>query len=369
MQAGLGHVSAWEIVVQTGKGYEGIAANLVTGFLGTGKTTAIRALLAQRPRGERWAVLVNEFGEVGIDGDLLDASGVGVEQVPGGCICCVSAQMFTVGLNRLIRQENPDRVLIEPTGLGHPAQILRTLTTPPYERVLDLRATITVVDARHLASPRHREHPNWIDQVALADVLVANKADLYAEADITALEEHVRQLTPPRPHVVVVRDGALDVAHLDRARLDRGAALFPEARAFLAQAHSRDHDHHGHDDDHGHDHASPAHSGDPRDWVVVDRQADGYVGRSWLLPADVRWRHDALAEVMAAYPAERMKGMVPTEQGWQTLNCSDGVGTLQPASNPEAECRPRLEVIQPATAGVDLDQLDRALRALPRVHR
>ena len=108
-----------------------IPANLVTGFLGVGKTTAIRNLLEQRPEIERWAVLVNEFGEIGVDGGLLADTGVALEEIPGGCLCCVSAQMFTVGLNRLIRQQDPDRILIEPTGLGHPAQIIRTLTFMP----------------------------------------------------------------------------------------------------------------------------------------------------------------------------------------------------------------------------------------------
>ena len=103
-----------------------IRTNLITGFLGVGKTTAVRHLLAHRPEGERWAVLVNEFGEIGVDGALLDDTGVAVTEVPGGCVCCVSSQAFTVGLNRLIREQRPERILIEPTGLGHPAQIIAT---------------------------------------------------------------------------------------------------------------------------------------------------------------------------------------------------------------------------------------------------
>lgn len=93
--------------------------NLITGFLGSGKTTTIRHLLAHKPDRERWAVLVNEFGEIGIDGALLADSGAVLKEIPGGCMCCVNGLPMQVGLNMLLQQAKPDRLLIEPTGLGH----------------------------------------------------------------------------------------------------------------------------------------------------------------------------------------------------------------------------------------------------------
>ena len=98
--------------------------NLITGFLGSGKTTSILHLLAHKDPNEKWAVLVNEFGEVGIDGALLADSGALLKEIPGGCMCCVNGLPMQVGLNTLLRQGKPDRLLIEPTGLGHPKQIL-----------------------------------------------------------------------------------------------------------------------------------------------------------------------------------------------------------------------------------------------------
>ncbi len=115
--------------------------NLITGFLGSGKTTSILHLLAQKPADEKWAVLVNEFGEVGIDGALLADSGALLKEIPGGCMCCVNGLPMQVGLNTLLRQGKPDRLLIEPTGLGHPKQILDILTAAVYEPWIDLRAT------------------------------------------------------------------------------------------------------------------------------------------------------------------------------------------------------------------------------------
>lgn len=110
--------------------------NLITGFLGSGKTTSILHLLAHKDPAEKWAVLVNEFGEVGIDGALLADSGALLKEIPGGCMCCVNGLPMQVGLNTLLRQGKPDRLLIEPTGLGHPKQILDLLTAPVYERGL-----------------------------------------------------------------------------------------------------------------------------------------------------------------------------------------------------------------------------------------
>nr|CBX70012.1 hypothetical protein YEW_IU38090 [Yersinia enterocolitica W22703] len=92
--------------------------NLITGFLGCGKTTTIRHLLSQKPEHEKWAVLVNEFGEIGIDGALLADSGAVLKEIPGGCMCCVNGFPMQVGLNMLLQQAKPDRLLIEPTGWG-----------------------------------------------------------------------------------------------------------------------------------------------------------------------------------------------------------------------------------------------------------
>lgn len=335
-----------------------IPANLVTGFLGVGKTTAIRNLLGRRPETERWAVLVNEFGEIGVDGGLLADTGVALEEVPGGCLCCVSAQMFTVGLNRLIRYQNPHRILIEPTGLGHPAQIIRTLTEPPYDGVLDLRATVTLIDARHLRSLRHREHPTWRDQIALADILVANKLDLYTEADREALREFVTQMPAPRPVVVETSNGRIEQEWLSHPRLDRGGALFPEARAFLqAQAEQV----HGLDP---HRHHAPG--AVPGDWVTIDTRGDGYIGRSWWLPFDRPLDYLAVQQLVAGFSGERLKGLVYTDRGWQQLNRVNGDGELKEQPKPTEPLRPRIEAIVPGNSGELLQIFDAALRRTER---
>jgi len=109
-----------------------VPTNIVTGFLGVGKTTTILHLLKSKPAGERWAVLVNEFGEIGIDGSLIQGQhskemGVYIREVPGGCMCCTAGLPMQIALNQLLVSSRPDRLLIEPTGLGHPKEVLQTL--------------------------------------------------------------------------------------------------------------------------------------------------------------------------------------------------------------------------------------------------
>lgn len=148
--------------------------NLITGFLGSGKTTSILHLLAHKDPNEKWAVLVNEFGEVGIDGALLADSGALLKEIPGGCMCCVNGLPMQVGLNTLLRQGKPDRLLIEPTGLGHPKQILDLLTAPVYEPWIDLRATLCILDPRLLldekAPAMKTSVTSWLPQTSLSPI-------------------------------------------------------------------------------------------------------------------------------------------------------------------------------------------------------
>src|SRR3990167_1411616 len=124
-----------------------IPTHLIAGPLGAGKTSLIRQLLAQRPAHERWAVLINEFGLIGLDAALLatDADGIAMGEVAGGCLCCVNGVPFRVGLSRLLRQAKPDRLLIEPSGLGHPLQLLEQLGEAPWAGGLAVQPAVLVL--------------------------------------------------------------------------------------------------------------------------------------------------------------------------------------------------------------------------------
>ena len=132
---------------------QNIPTHVIAGPLGAGKTTLIRHLLAQRPANERWAVLINEFGLVGLDAALLsrDEDGIAIGEVAGGCLCCVNGMPFQVGLGRLLRKSRPDRLFIEPSGLGHPLQLLAQLQQAPWVGVLTIQPLLMVVDAQAMA--------------------------------------------------------------------------------------------------------------------------------------------------------------------------------------------------------------------------
>ena len=132
---------------------QNIPTHVIAGPLGAGKTSLIKHLLLQRPIGERWAVLINEFGQIGLDAALLtqDADGIALGEVAGGCLCCVNGAPFQVGLGRLLRKARPDRLFIEPSGLGHPAQLLRQLSEAPWAGVLAVQPSVLVLDAQALA--------------------------------------------------------------------------------------------------------------------------------------------------------------------------------------------------------------------------
>lgn len=173
-----------------------IPTHLIAGPLGAGKTSLIRQLLAQRPADERWAVLINEFGQIGLDAALLSEGDDGVQlaEVAGGCLCCVNGAPFQVGLARLLRRAQPQRLLIEPSGLGHPDRLLRQLGEAPWDNVLTVQPLVLVLDAAALAAgdALPAEQREALDGAGL---LVLNKAE-HLDA---AARDRVQASLPARP--------------------------------------------------------------------------------------------------------------------------------------------------------------------------
>jgi G3E family GTPase len=175
---------------------QNIPTHVIAGPLGAGKTSLIKHLLTQRPANERWAVLINEFGQIGLDAALLtrDADGIALGEVAGGCLCCVNGAPFQIGLGRLLRKARPDRLFIEPSGLGHPAQLLRQLSEAPWQGVLAVQPCVLVLDARALAAGK----PLPVTQqeaLSRAGLLLMNKAENLDDAD----RQRIAAQLPARP--------------------------------------------------------------------------------------------------------------------------------------------------------------------------
>lgn len=171
---------------------QNIPTHVIAGPLGAGKTSLIKHLLAQRPANERWAVLINEFGQIGLDAALLtlDDDGIALGEVAGGCLCCVNGAPFQVGLGRLLRKAKPDRLFIEPSGLGHPAQLLKQLREAPWQQVLAVQPCVLVLDAQALAAGKALP-PAQQDALASAGLLVLNKEEGLDAAQRQAVERQL----------------------------------------------------------------------------------------------------------------------------------------------------------------------------------
>ncbi len=278
--------------------------NLITGFLGSGKTTTITHLLAHKPENEKWAVLVNEFGEIGIDGALLADSGALLKEIPGGCMCCVNGLPMQVGLNTLLRQGRPDRLLIEPTGLGHPKQILDMLSADVYQPWIDLRATLTLLDPRQLLEPRLQNDENFRDQLAAADIIIANKADRQDRESRAALEEWLSRNQDERK-VVTVSQGQIDPALLEEPRRN--------LRALPTSA--------------GHSHSHSASRGlaalslaSHQRWRRSLNSGQGHHACGWIFDPETCFDTIGLLEWARLAPVERVKGVMRIPEGLVRIN-------------------------------------------------
>ena len=167
-----------------------IPVHLVAGGLGVGKTTLIQHWLQQKPSHEHWAVLINEFGQIGLDAALLGRHAqVQILELSGGCVCCVNGVPFRTALGQLLRQSRPDRLLIEPSGLGHPQRLLAQLREKTWQGVLDIQPVVWVVDAQAwLREGQPELVSEWQDQAGL---VVFTKGAVLSDAQKQALEAQV----------------------------------------------------------------------------------------------------------------------------------------------------------------------------------
>lgn len=321
--------------------------HLITGFLGTGKTTAILHLLKQKPAHEKWAVLVNEFGEVGIDGAIIRESGVAVREVPGGCLCCVSGLPFQMGLNMLLAREKPDVLLIEPTGLGHPRNILQTLKDEHYQDVLTLGATVCMLDPRHLLENKYLENDVFVDQIQLADVLVANKTDLADEQAKAAFEALLASSQPKKAASVWIEQGQVNIDLLNSPASNQRLAVHPDA--------------HKHNRKENLTIFLPLGANEP--YRRFENKGQGYFSIGWILKEDLVFSAEKLRDWLNGLSLERAKGIVCTDEGPLILNMREQVLSEMKTRTLEES---RLEVIDSAPlASSQLEQQVLACLASP----
>ena len=231
-----------------------IPVTVLTGYLGAGKTTLLNRILSE-PHGKRYAVIVNEFGEIGIDNDLVVGADEEIFEMNNGCICCTVRGDLVRIIDGLMRRKGKfDAIIVETTGLADPAPVAQTFFMDAnIGRRAKLDAVVTIADAKWLQT-RLKDAPEAKNQIAFADVILLNKTDLVAAAELSEVEARIRGINPyAKVHKTTRCDVPLaEVLARNAFDLDRIIEIEPDF--FNGPDHEHEHAHNGHDHAHGHDH-------------------------------------------------------------------------------------------------------------------
>lgn len=314
-----------------------LPVTVVTGALGAGKTSLIARLMASKPPGEHWVVLLNEFTETGIDALTVAAVAQGsydVRLVAGGCLCCTGEQDFRRNLRELLATGACDRLIVEPSGAGHPAGMVEELLAHQSHGALRVEAILGLIDPPRLASGEALEPGLTRDQLDIADVLVLAKPDLATPGTADAMQELQQSLYPPRPVLM-------------------GDRIDPQLLAMLAMrerqaGNDRNHaDDHVHDHDHARDRVTGAPIGEatpPREVELANgllRSDSLLLGRgaaSWVLPRGRAFNAQRLRSLLEGTDpqvkaAQRIKGVFQVgEDEWLLVQRSASGMTATPSA-------------------------------------
>ncbi len=280
---------------------------VLTGYLGAGKTTLLNRILTE-DHGKKYAVIVNEFGEIGIDNDLVVGADEEVFEMNNGCVCCtVRGDLIRILQGLMKRQKSKtgggfDAIIIETTGLADPGPVAQTFfVDEDVKAKTRLDSVTTLVDAKHILL-RLSDSKEALEQIAFADQIVLNKTDLVSPADLKMIEARIRRINPLAPIHRAERSNVPLDAILGRGGfdLDRIISLEPD---FLNPAHGEPgHVHDDDCDDHGHDHHHHDHDHHHHDHEPASIHDDAIKGISLRLDRPIngdritRWLDALLAD-------------------------------------------------------------------------
>ena len=332
-------MTLWEIVLKlvTGngrylsrqygrKGVRMTKIDIISGFLGAGKTTFIKKLLEEAIAGEKVVLIENEFGEIGIDGGFLQDSGIEIREMNSGCICCSLVGDFGRSLNEVLTKYAPDRVIIEPSGVGKLSDVMKAVCDVAGEIDVTLNGSVTVVDAQKCKMYMKNFGEFFNNQIESAGTIVLSRTDV---ADADKVAQCVELLREKNPKAAIVTTpiktltGAQLLEIIEKPADDMAAELLEEVRHHHHH-HDEDeecgcgheHHHHHHDEDEecgcGHEHHHHHHHGHDADEVFT----------SWGLETSRKISREKLESILHELANTdrygqvlRAKGMLPDEEG------------------------------------------------------
>jgi G3E family GTPase len=363
---------------------EPVPAHVVTGPLGSGKTTAIARLLAAKPPAQNWVVLLNEFSEAGIDALTVASAARGafdVRLVPGGCLCCAGEQDFRRTLHELLTATRPDRIIIEPSGLGHPGGLVDELLGHEAQGRLRLAGIVALIDPRQLRDGALAPGSEALAQVEIADSLALSKPDLATAEDRARFEALVAGLFPAKAWSGPLHAGVMPAEAFEprrrsdgnRPRLARPAAHLAErefagARDAAAERHRHAHEPAGRPSvrlplESEPDGATPVANGLRQEVLHL-----GHRALAWTFPRSVEFSRRRLENLLAAaLQAEpgadggsvrfaRLKGVFRVgEDDWVLAQAGAGFLDLRPTSWRRDS---RVELLVEASSALDVEGWD-----------
>lgn len=222
-----------------------VKVDIISGFLGAGKTTLIKNLFKSSMKNEKVVLIENEFGEIGVDGTFLKESGVEIKEINSGCICCSLVGDFSSSMKEVVEKFNPDRIIIEPSGVGRLSDIIKAVEK--VEEELKINIVATVVDGGKCKMYHKNFGEFYNDQIAQAKTVIVSKTEKLSENKINDALEIIRELNPDVT-VITTPVSELDPEKvLDTLQSDKSG--YDELLKSLLEEAEHEHHHHHHDDD------------------------------------------------------------------------------------------------------------------------
>ena len=237
--------------------------DIVSGFLGAGKTTLIKKLIAEAYTGEKLVLIENEFGEIGIDGGFLKDAGIQITEMNSGCICCSLVGDFGTALKKVLEQFHPDRILIEPSGVGKLSDVIRAVQGVQEEAPLKLNSFVTVVDATKCKLYMKNFGEFFNNQVESAGAIILSRTQKLSQDKLQACVDMLREHNPKAPIITTPWD-QLSGAQIRQA-MEQDQDLAAELLKELKESREEEHEHHHHHDEEcgcGHEHEHHHHDGE-----------------------------------------------------------------------------------------------------------